>query len=110
MLDSCGLRALAAPHLRVELHEDAIEVMVIAQIGEPYKIDDLSWACPSELKGVDTQSPDMHGVSSMQAICLAIRLLKTWLGHLLDDDESIYDIDDRTAKLDRVYLEVIFGS
>lgn len=46
----------------------------------------------------------------MQAICLAIRLIKTRLGDLLDDGESIYFVADRTDKLDRDYLEIIFAS
>jgi hypothetical protein len=101
------------PIAKVELvwiRKDANEVSVIAQIGSPYRIDDLSWACPSELRGVDSQYPDMQGGSSMQAICLAIRLIKTRLGHLLDDGESIYNIADRTEKLDRAYLDIVFAS
>lgn len=93
----------------VWIRKDGSEVSVIAQIGVPYEIEDFGWACPAELTGVDPQYPDIHGVSSMQAICLAIRLIKTRLGHLLDDNETIYDIDDRTEKWDRARLDVVFA-
>jgi len=83
-------------------------VPVIAQIGFPYKIDEHSWACPAELKGVDPQYPDIQGASSMQAICLAIRLIKSRLGDLIDDGESIYQPDELVEKLDRAYLDIIF--
>lgn len=101
------------PIAKIELvwiRKDANEVSVIAQIGSPYKIDDLSWACPFELRGVDSQYPDMQGGNSMQAIFLAIRLIKTRLGHLLDDGEIIYNVADRTEKLDRAYLDIVFPS
>ena len=93
----------------VRIREDGSEVSVIAQIGAPYQIGDVGWACPAELSGVDSQYPDIHGVSSMQAICLAICLIKTRLGHLLDDNEVIYDFDDRTERWDRDRLNVVFA-
>ena len=93
----------------VWIHNDGSEVSVTAQIGMPYKIDGIGWACPAKLDGVDPQYPDICGISSMQAICLAIRLIKTRLGHLLDDNETIYDVDDRTEKWDRVRLKVVFA-
>lgn len=46
----------------------------------------------------------------MQAICLAIRLIKTRLGHLLDDDECIYEVENLTEKLDKAYLDIVFAS
>jgi hypothetical protein len=104
---------IVEPIAKVELvwiRKDASEVLVIAQLGLPYQVNELSWACPSELKGIDSQYPDIQGGSSMQAICLAIRLIKTRLGHLLDDGEIIYEIADRSEKLDRAYLETIFAS
>src|SRR3954463_8038594 len=80
------------------IRKDGREVVVIARIGRPYKVDDHSWACPSELNGIDSQYPDMQGGGSMHALCLAIQLIKTRLGHLLDDEENLYDINDRECK------------
>jgi hypothetical protein len=104
--------AIDRPIAREELvwvRRDGSEVSVTALTGAPYKIDGIGWACPTELSGVDSQYPDMRGGSSMQAICLAIRLIKTRLGHLLDDNETIYDIDDRTEKWDQARLAVAFA-
>lgn len=91
------------------VRKDGSEVSVVAQIGMPYQVDEHSWACPVELWGVESQYPDMRGVSSMQALNLAISLLRTRLGHLLEDDEALYYPDDKEVKLDAGCLDNVFG-
>lgn len=109
MTKSVAYRPVATINL-LWVRKDGSEVSVIGQIGEPYQLDELSWACPAELKGVDPQYPDIQGGSAMQAVCLAIRLIKTRLGHLLDDDECIYEVENLTEKLDKAYLDIVFAS
>src|SRR3569832_1449552 len=89
--------------------KDGSEVAVVARIGMPYQVDEGSWACPAELLGVESQYPDMHGVSSMQALNLAIRLIRTRLAHLLENSEALYYPGDREENLDADCMDYIFG-
>jgi hypothetical protein len=41
---------------------------VAVRIGEPYQVNDVSWACPAAVDGVDRQLADMHGIDSWQAL------------------------------------------
>lgn len=91
------------------VHKDGYEVPVIARIGKPYKIDEYSWACPAELLGVDSQYPDLQGEGSMQALCLAIQLIKTRLGHMLEDNETLCDINNKEDKWSEKQLQIMFG-
>ena len=89
--------------------KDGEEIFITAKVGRPYKIDNHVWACPTELIGVDIKYPDMHGVGSMQALGLAMGLIKTRLGHLLEDGEKLYHLDDQKSELDKDCLDAIFG-
>ena len=91
------------------VRKDGSEVPVIAQIGMPYQVDEYSWACPAELRGVESQYPDMQGASSMQALHLAIHLIRTRLGHLLEDNEALYYPGDKEEKFDSDSLNNVFG-
>jgi hypothetical protein len=91
------------------VRKDGSEVPVVAQIGMPYQVDEYSWACAAELCGVESQYPDMHGVSSMQALSLAIRLIRTRLGHLLEENEALYYPSDKEIMLDSDSLDDVFG-
>jgi hypothetical protein len=93
----------------VLIRSDGSELPVIARIGMPYQIDENNWACPAELSGIDGQYPDMHGVGSMQALCLAIQTIKTRLGHLIENGEALYDINDRAYQWDKEQLQAVFG-
>jgi hypothetical protein len=91
------------------LRRDGTEQLIAARIGRPYAIEDDMWACPVELNGVDTQYPDVLGVGSMQALSLAVRLVRMRLGHLLDDSETLLYVQDRTTKWDVASLNTTFG-
>jgi hypothetical protein len=53
------------------------------EVGSPYQYDDRGeeWACPISLFPLYRRLADIHGGSSLQALCLALTLAKT----LLDD-------------------------
>ena len=91
------------------VHKDGKEVIITARIGRPYRVDDDAWACPSELYGVENQYADMKGVGSMQALGLAMGLIKMRLGHLLEDGESLYYLDDKQSVFDGECLDAVFG-
>jgi len=88
--------------------KDGEEIFITAKVGRPYKIDNQVWACPAELIGVDNKYPDIHGDGSMQALSLAKGLIKTRLGHLLEDGEKLYHLDEQKSELDKGCLDAIF--
>ena len=89
--------------------KDGSEVVLTAKIGKPYRVDEDTWACPVELIGLDEKLPDIPGTGSMQALCLAIGLVKMRLGHLLDRGEALYFSGDREEKWDASALDALFG-
>lgn len=78
------------------LRSDGTELMIEAKIGEPYQTDSQTWACPAALDGVDGRYPDIVGGSSLQALALAVRLVVTRLGHMLEDNAQLVYPEDRT--------------
>jgi hypothetical protein len=90
------------------LREDGREVVIQAIIGLPYE-QDGNWACPVALVGVDERYPDIIGESSMQAIHLAIRLIRQRLGHLLDAGEVLVDQSERDNRWNVASLNAVFG-
>jgi hypothetical protein len=87
---------------------DNDEVLIQACIGQPYE-QGAAWACPAALIGVDERYPDIVGESSMQALQLAIRLIRQRLGHLLDAGEVLVYLDDRDSRWDIDSLNTVFG-
>lgn len=78
------------------LRSDGAETLIEANIGEPYQIDEQTWACPASLVGVDGRYPDIVGGSSLQALSLALGLVKSRLGHMLEDKAKLVYPEDRT--------------
>jgi uncharacterized protein DUF6968 len=59
-------------------------------IGEPYQVNDVSWACPVAVHGIDIQLADMQGIDSWQALSLAISLVRSRLEHFLEAGGKLY--------------------
>ena len=78
------------------LQKDGAETTIEARIGEPYQLDAQSWACPACLDGVDGRYPDIVGANSLQALALALGLVKSRLGHLLEAGEQLVYPEDRS--------------
>ena len=77
----------------VALRSSGERVRVTASLGSPYEVHPGEWACPVSLSGLYPQLPDVHGGSSLQALCLAASLLRQLLtnfveggGRLLHED------------------------
>lgn len=87
---------------------DGSETIITIQIGTPFQADAGSWACAVEMDGVDGRYPDMVGVSSLQALCLAIGLVNQLLGHMLASDENLLHPEDRSP-YDAAGLAALFG-
>lgn len=75
----------------------------------PYADGDWTFFCPVELAGVDGRYPDIGGSGSMQALCLAIRLLSTRLGHLLAKGERLVYAADRSIDWNVESLNAVFA-
>jgi uncharacterized protein DUF6968 len=80
----------------VFLFLDGSKKPVQLRVGKPYKIADGDWACPCELVGFERRHPDMRGADSMQALCLAISLLRRRLEDFVDKGGKILDADDES--------------
>jgi len=78
------------------LRPDGSEQLIEAKIGEPYRRDAQSWACPASLDGVDGRYPDIVSINSLQAVTLALQLIRSRLGHLLADGERLVYPEDRS--------------
>jgi len=53
---------------------DGEEFDLIIRLGQPYPATNASWACPLTLEGLHKKLPDIHGIDSLQAIELAMKL------------------------------------
>jgi hypothetical protein len=58
-------------------------------VGQPYQLSDREWACPVSLKGLYKLGP-IHGVESLQALMLALRLLKKLLEDFCEKGGSLF--------------------
>jgi hypothetical protein len=92
------------------LKRDGSEVQIVARVGVPYAMNGGGWRCPAELEGADSRYPDIAGESSMQAINLAMRLIASRLGHLLQDGERLVYSGDRGSSWDIQSLRAVFGA
>lgn len=78
------------------LRSDGTEMMIEARIGAPYRVDEGTWACPASLEGVDGRYPDIVGEGALQALALAVRLIASRLGHMLEDNAQLVHPADRS--------------
>jgi hypothetical protein len=92
----------------VFLYADGTKRVVQLRIGMPYRIAEVEWACPCELAGFESRYPDIHGGDSMQALCLAVSLVRRRLEDFIEKGGKILDADDGTEwPLDS--LRAMFG-
>ena len=59
-------------------------------IGQPYQVDDVSWACPVIVDGLHKKFKDIVGIDSWQALNLAIALVRQLLGYYVEDGAELY--------------------
>ncbi len=64
---------------------------VSIRIGERYRVNDVAWAYPVAVEGVDEKRADMHGIDSWQALMLAVSLTRS----------KVYWPDDPALELPR---------
>ena len=65
----------------------------VAAIGRPYQIGPDEWACPVSLTGLCDRLADIHGGSSLQALCLAASLLCQLLVSFVEGGGRLFSSD-----------------
>jgi hypothetical protein len=86
---------------------DGVPFDVAIRIGRPYQVDDVSWACPVALDGIDRSLPDIHGIDSWQAFLLATSLVRSRVEHFLEKGGKLYWRHDSSVE---ATMEDIFGN
>ncbi|MGD0948829.1 MAG: hypothetical protein ABSA52_15565 [Candidatus Binatia bacterium] len=71
-------------------------VLVTAEIGRLYDSGAGDWACPVTLRGLYDRLTDIHGVDSLQALCLAASLVRKLLTSFVDDGGRVLHPEDES--------------
>lgn len=64
-------------------------IEVVIAVGHPYRTSDEDWVCPVEISGLDGSVADVHGIDSLQALWLGVRLIGERLKAFLGDGGRI---------------------
>jgi len=77
---------------------DACRILIA--VATPYQRGPHDWACPVAIDGLHARLPDVHGTSSLQALCLGISLVHSLLeerrskgGSFQTDDRLPFDLN-----------------
>ena len=81
---------------------------VTVRVGKPYRISAHEWACPVELRGHEPRYADLRGVDSVQALCMAISLVRSRLEDFIDKGGKILHVEDG-SEWDAAALAATFG-
>ena len=81
-------------------------VTVTVAVGHPYPTMEGDWACPVEIARLDGRLTDVHGMDSLQALCLAIELVGSRLASFVAEGGRI--LDPKTGK--DVELDTYFNA
>jgi hypothetical protein len=79
----------------VGLEPSGARVQVIAAIGLPYQVSPDEWACPVSLAGLHDRLHDIHGGGSLQALCLAVSLLRQLLTGFVEGSGRLFYADGK---------------
>jgi hypothetical protein len=69
----------------IAVRPSGARLKVPAAVGQPYQVGPQEWACPVSLAGLYEKLVDVHGSSSLQALCLAASYLRRLLVYFLED-------------------------
>jgi hypothetical protein len=67
---------------------------VAVRIGKPYCISAQEWASPVELRGHEPRYPDIRGADPLQALCLAISLIRSRLEDFMSKGGKVLHVED----------------
>ena len=83
---------------------------ISVRVGRPYAADG-GFRCPVQIEGLEPRYADIAGETSLQALCLALRLVRDRLEDQLAKGKSLsYPADGgEEASIDEAQLAAIFG-
>ncbi len=82
---------------------------ITVMVGRPYA-DGEAFRCPVKVTGLEPQYVDIAGETSLQALCLALRLVRQRLEHQLETGSSLLYPDQADSEdADTVELGVLVG-
>lgn len=87
--------------------KDGTEVLIQVMIGAPYR-QEIDWACPCAIFELDGRYPDIVGVSGLQALSLAIRLLRERIKGMVEQGE-VLDLTADGSQLRPESVAALFG-
>ena len=71
------------------VHPSGVRSQVTIQVGRPYLLEDGDAACPVALLGLHDRLHDVHGVDSLQALALALALVRKLLGGFVSNGGQV---------------------
>ncbi|MRW83860.1 hypothetical protein GJ698_07090 [Pseudoduganella sp. FT26W] len=87
--------------------KDGTTAPVQVMIGAPYR-KNIDWACPCAIFGFEGRYSDIVGISSLQAMSLALNLVSKRLKWLIENGE-ILDLSEDGKHLDLELITSLFG-
>ena len=79
------------------------------RVHAPAPAEGGGWACAVQTAGLGGNYPPIHGETSLQALALALRLVATRLGHLLEQGEHLAYAAAPGDRLEAADLAALFG-
>jgi len=90
------------------IRSDGSETLLTIRIGFPLKRGQ-GWVCPCEIDGLEPQYVDIHGEDSIQAICLALKVVRSRLSSVINAGNTICLPKDRGHPLSVSLVRMLFG-
>lgn len=89
--------SLIAETKMIGIYPDMREIEILASIGSPFRDLNGRWGCPAEISGIYGKLGPVYGEDSMQALCLALKLVYTLLKDFIEKGGKLvhpYDKSD----------------
>ncbi|MYN28606.1 DUF6968 family protein [Duganella levis] len=96
-----------ATHDFIWYKSDGTTVPMQIMIGAPYR-QGMDWACPCAIFGFEGRYADIMGISSIQALSLAISLVKNRLRWMIETGE-VLDLSQDGKHIGPEFIESLFG-
>ena len=89
---------------------DGTSVEITAKITAPASGSEGRWSCYVSIDGIDNNSEEVVGGSSMQALKLALDHLSSRMRYLLKKGEVFSFVDEPDDQWDEEAIHLVFGS
>lgn len=78
-------------------------VSIVAEIGHPYQTPDGFWRTPVALHGLDGRLSDICGEDSLQALALAVEMVRRQLASVIEAGEKLLDSEGSEFPLEAYF-------